>query len=175
MVSPSRVACTPTGVFSVLNCADERSEALERTTFPERRQRAGLQAGGYFVLAPPGSFPAEWNGGSQGAMDAGVPAGSQQRKLHDIPDEQHNKRSELLPKRKLTTAQKKISKQQATHGELWRAAAAVLAAADPVYARQPFHLAVTKNFSGSPHIGKPQNSATLALYEADALCVCVRG
>jgi hypothetical protein len=118
---------------------------VSATKFPERRQRAGLQAGGYFVIAPPGSFSAACHGGSQAAVDTGPPGGK-------FP-EQHTKRSEL-PKRKLTTAQKKIAKQQAAHGELWRAAAAVLTAADPVYARQPFHLAVTKNFSGSPHIGK---------------------
>eukprot|EP01043_Picozoa_sp_COSAG02_P007893 COSAG02_NODE_244_length_27402_cov_41.050397_11_plen_83_part_00 len=78
------------------------------------------------------------------------------RNEHNTLDEQSNRRSKLLPKRKLTTAQKKIAKQQTVHGALWHAAHAVLAAADPVYARQPFHMAVTKNFSGSPHIGKPR-------------------
>jgi hypothetical protein len=32
--------------------------ALEQTVFPERRLRSGLQAGGYFVLSPPGDMAA---------------------------------------------------------------------------------------------------------------------
>ena len=98
------------------------------------------------MLAPPGSLIARPH------VDDGA-AVPQQREEHNTRKEQHTRQSNLLPKRKLTTAQKKIAKQQAVHGELWRAAAAVLAAADPAYARQPFHMAVTKNFSGSPHIG----------------------
>lgn len=133
----------------------ERREALERTKFPERRQRSGLQAGGYFVLAPPGSLSARYDIAGPDVNARSLEA-TQQCNEHNIPDE-HNKRSKLLPKRKLTTAQKKIAKQQTVHGELWRAAAAVLAAADPAYAQQPFHMAITKNFSGSPHIGKAQN------------------
>jgi hypothetical protein len=98
--------------------------------------------------------------------------GSQPHNEHDVSHQQHYKnRSKLLPNRKLTSAQKKIAKQQAVHGDLWRAAAAVLDAADPVYARQPFHLAVTKNFSGSPHIGK-LNMCALTFENRSNLQMC---
>ena len=131
-------------------------EALERTQFPNRRQRAGLQAGGYFVLAPPGS--SSICNGARDSVGEAAPEGSKLYNEHDVRHQQQDKnRGKLLPKRKLTSAQKKVAKQQALHGDLWRAAAAVLDAADAVYARQPFHVAVTKNFSGSPHIGKLLN------------------
>ena len=55
---------------------------------------------------------------------------------------------------KRTSKQKKLLKQQQTHGRLWRATAAILRAADPDYAAAPFHLAITKTFVGSPHIDR---------------------
>ena len=133
------------------------SEALEKTKFPERRQRSGLQASGYFVLAPPGAFSADKADASVLELNKEAPNDPQQRNGKNSLDIQHNKQNTYSSKRKLTTAEKKIARQQATHGELWRAAVAVLSAADPVYARQPFHIAVTKNFSGSPHIGPVQS------------------
>ena len=49
---------------------------------------------------------------------------------------------------------KNVAFRPGQHGALWLAAAALLRAADPVYAGFPFHLAVTKGFSGwctQPH------------------------
>jgi hypothetical protein len=139
-------------------------EALERTVFPERRQRAGLQAAGYFVLAPPGTAhhqeqqqqqqPATAAAAAGGGGEEEGGSGVDARKHHQHDDGRKTTRRNASKAaahkwRQLTTAQKKIARQQAAHGPLWRAAAALLEAADPVFASHPFHVAVTKDFTGA--------------------------
>ena len=106
------------------------------------------------MLASPGAFSDAKAAASVLELNKEAPNDPQQRNGKNSPENQQNKHSS---KRKLSAAEKRIARQQATHGKLWQAALAVLSAADPDYARQPFHIAVTKDFSGSPHIG-PERS-----------------